>query len=408
MTIPSIWLPSSRQTTTPARRSLIYFIPGNPGLVEYYREYLTCLRGLLDERDRESKRGTAAPGGSGAAAAAAAGVDPMVYDVYGRNLPGFEDGESGAGTLVLEDVIEGVWEDVKRVVAAGNGVGEGAFGVDQVGARTDAERATEERYGEIILMGHSVGTFIAVEIYARAARSRRGYGAGRLDSEPGSTSGNSERKSVEDGGGVHLGRKVLLFPTVTHLARSPNGRIFTAAMRTVPFLPAYGYLLARLLLFAVPLAGLRWFVGRCMGFTRPTAEVTARWVKSRVGVRQTLTLARDEMVRIAEEEWVDEDGVWRARDVITDDDDDDGGGGGGGDQHDDIEMKTGNGQRERVFMYYGGEDRWVGIKEREEFIQRRKKDTDGGEGVKIMVDERGLSHAFCTREGEYPAPFGIA
>ncbi|UPL01922.1 hypothetical protein LCI18_012856 [Fusarium solani-melongenae] len=297
--VSNIWLPSNRHSGA-THHALIYYVCGNPGLIEYYTDFLKLLRGLLDKVEHDT-----------------------AYDIYGRNLFGFVDDEHEPfgpenQPWDLNGQIEGIYDDVA------------------------ARRVDSKPYDFVTLMGHSVGSYICVEIFHRHLESP--------DRAP----------------HLNLRHGFLLFPTLTHIARSPSGLKFTALRRAVPFLDTTTHIVARLLLSFLTVAGLTWLVQRVMGFTPPTASVTARWLKSRDGVRQAVHLGMSELETICEERWSEE--LWAA-------------------------SQGPKGDAPRFFVFYAKSDHWVDDGEREGFIERRR-----GGVTKIEVDEGDIPHAFCTRD----------
>jgi hypothetical protein len=112
-----------------------------------------------------------------------------------------------------------------------------------------------------------------------------------------------------------------------------------------------------------------------MGFTKQTAEVTAKWLKSRDGVWQAMHLGMSEMRTICEERWEEE--LWEA----TEGED----------------RSSGEGKVPKFFIFYGKDDHWVANHLRDAFIERRRME----EGhTRILVDEGDIPHAFCVRERE--------
>ncbi|KAI8656043.1 hypothetical protein NCS55_01258500 [Fusarium keratoplasticum] len=297
--VSNIWLPSHRHSEA-THHALIYYVCGNPGLIEYYTDFLKLLRGLLDKVEHDT-----------------------AYDIYGRNLFGFVDDEHEPfgpenQPWDLNGQIEGIYDDVA------------------------ARRADSKPYDFVTLMGHSVGSYICVEIFHR------------------------HLESPERAPHLNLRHGFLLFPTLTHIARSPSGLKVTALRRAVPFLDTTTHIVARLLLSFLTVAGLTWLVQRVMGFTPPTTSVTARWLKSRDGVRQAVHLGMSELETICEERWSEE--LWAA-------------------------SQGPKGDAPRFFVFYAKSDHWVDDGEREGFIERRR-----GGVTKIEVDEGDIPHAFCTRD----------
>ncbi|KAJ4263001.1 hypothetical protein NW762_006614 [Fusarium torreyae] len=291
---PQIWLPSEHYNGV-KQKALIYYICGNPGLIEYYTDFLNILRGLLSKIEKDT-----------------------AYDIYGRNLFGFSDDDhepfsSSNKPWDLNGQIEGIYDDVA---------------------------AKGEQHDFVILMGHSVGSYIAVEIFHRHMT-------------------DSSRAP-----NLKLRHGFLLFPTLTHLARSSNGVQFTILRRLIPFLDTAACLLARLFLGLLSVASVTWIVQRLLRHTQASADVTARWLKSRDGVLQAVHLGLSELETICEEKWSEE--LWAT-------------------------SGKENGAP-RFFVFYAKKDHWVDDGEREEIIKRR-------EGrARIVVDEGNIPHAFCTRE----------
>ncbi|KAF4431874.1 hypothetical protein F53441_13873 [Fusarium austroafricanum] len=293
--VPQIWLPSERSEGS-QQKVLIHYICGNPGLIEYYTDFLSHVRGLLNKIETDT-----------------------AYDIYGTNLLGFSDHDdhepfsSKNKPWDLEGQIEGMYD---IVAAKGKG------------------------YDVVILMGHSVGSYIAVEIFHR------------------------HMKNPKRAPHLKLRHGFLLCPTLTHLARSSNGVQFVLLRRFIPFLDTAATFLARLLLGLLSVASVTWIVQRLLGFTPASANITARWLKSRDGVHQAVHLGLTELEMICEEKWSDE--LWATA----------------GEE---------NGVP-RFFLFYAKKDHWVHDGERKGIMERR------GNMARIMVDEGDIPHAFCTRE----------
>ncbi|UKZ69772.1 uncharacterized protein TrAtP1_010776 [Trichoderma atroviride] len=319
--------PRQRGAQPYQKHALIYFICGNPGLVNFYVAFLDCLRGMLDAAD-EGEGGTA-------------------YDIYGRNLLGFSDddhepfGETN-GPWDLDGQIEGIYEDVaaRSVIP------------DDAGA--EGERGKGSRpYDFVVLMGHSVGAYISVEIMHRHMKD----GAERAPH-------------------LNLRHGFLLFPTLTHIASSPSGRR-VALLTKMPGMEKNAHRIAKLILGCIPYVCVLWIVTHVMGFTAQTAEVTARWLKSRDGVWQAIYLGGSEMRTICEERWEEE--LWEATE-------------------DDGRSGEGEAKMPKFFLFYGRNDHWVANHLRDAFIERRRRE----EGhTRILVDEGDIPHAFCVREREF-------
>jgi pimeloyl-ACP methyl ester carboxylesterase len=148
---------------------LIYFLTGNPGLIEYYRVFLTHLYGLLS-RDTDSNR-------------------DVEFQVYGRSLSGFEMSSSEIKTYKyrkdppygLQDQIRHAEDDVVELVEE----------VKDQGCRDV----------RVVLVGHSVGAYMSLEIVRRL----RAHGLAGEDFD------------------TRITGVVGLFPTVVDIARSESG-----------------------------------------------------------------------------------------------------------------------------------------------------------------------------------------
>lgn len=172
-------------TSSPANKKYhITFITGNPGLIEYYRQFLTHLHALLNISSNNAKSHTGAHD----------------FTVSGSSLVGFEVSKSLEGhskawkplglqhepPFNLVEVIDAAEKNVlSSVLETGGGDG-------------------------VILVGHSVGAYITLEIIqrhrARLEKLRR--------------LGSGEPRIV---GGI------CLFPTIEDIGESPRGKALTVS-----------------------------------------------------------------------------------------------------------------------------------------------------------------------------------
>lgn len=174
---------------------LVYFITGNPGLIQYYDEFLRHLHRKLNEAC-EWTDVTGKPS----------------FTVFGRSLQGFQLSERPTGgVLDLEGQIRSVQDSLHYVTS-------------WVGSRhrkTAKEDARHDGLGpvKVVLIGHSVGTYILLELIQRAKKKnetlldKRFYGAERTQ----------EADEIVTYLPDFIGG-ICLFPTITHLADSPTGR----------------------------------------------------------------------------------------------------------------------------------------------------------------------------------------
>ena len=151
---------------------VIFFVTGNPGLVEYYRTFLSHLYALLSASSSPSFRRTK-------------------YQVFGRSLSGFElDGDGSRSGCGLPHGLQKQIDVTER----------------ELGKLVVTETATSGQPPRVILVGHSVGAYILLEILRRHRE--------RLLENPKDDAADCMRIV----GGI------CLFPTVTHIAKSKSGR----------------------------------------------------------------------------------------------------------------------------------------------------------------------------------------
>lgn len=153
-----------------ARTYIIYFITGNPGLIEYYRSFLTHLYGLLT-RDSASNR-------------------DVEFQVYGRSLSGFEMKSHEINTMKWHKIPPyGLQDQIRHAE-------------DELTDLVEDVSDDGHRDVRVIVMGHSVGSYIALEIIRRL----RAHGMA------------GEDWATRIVGGVAL------FPTVLEIVRSESGQ----------------------------------------------------------------------------------------------------------------------------------------------------------------------------------------
>lgn len=201
---------------------LIYFITGNPGLIGYYTTFLTYLHVRLS-----------------AALAGRARIE-----VYARSLAGFEvagrqhnhshtaggsagqtngsnDDSSGRGRAVsvgprvagkklplglqgqIEDVEVRLWSQVMRREQEDEELAE----MEMNGEDEDADEDEEKLGGvKVILVGHSVGAYILIELMRRAGNTMKG-------------------KAIVGG--------ICLFPSIVDISKSRSGRTLGVSTSTI-------------------------------------------------------------------------------------------------------------------------------------------------------------------------------
>jgi alpha-beta hydrolase superfamily lysophospholipase len=155
---------------------LLYFITGNPGLIEYYRKYLTILTKEFASADSN-----------------------ILYHFVGFSLGGYElHGFQQESRLPLS-----LQEQVKHVEES---ISETAFELQsQQRTASDTKWWPIQKHLPVILVGHSVGAYIMLEIISRRQKWQREVQDPR----------EAPFKLI---GGI------CLFPTIIDIASSPSGR----------------------------------------------------------------------------------------------------------------------------------------------------------------------------------------
>ncbi|KAI3394242.1 hypothetical protein diail_2983 [Diaporthe ilicicola] len=319
--------PNEGQATAETRECLVYFLTGNPGLIDYYEPFLRSVRTHLDAI--ESKR-----------------QHRVAFHVYGRNLAGFDDADHdrpfNTGDNPPHDVEHQVQSCTKHIAAA-------------AGCIPAGRPRAGQPFDDVVLVGHSLGTYLALEVFHRHLH------------DPSAAPG------------LNLRSGVLLFATVADLAKSPKG-VQMDLMRRTPLLGRYAPLVARGLLSLVPAAVLRFVTSRVLGMDPHAAATTTRFLTSRDGVFQALYLGMDEMAVISNEVWAEE--LWEIGD----------------------EAVAHGTDVPKFFIFFGKKDHWVANKCRDEFIGKREEHA-AREGAprhkrgrtRIEIDEGNLPHDFCTK-----------
>ncbi|KAK8247617.1 hypothetical protein HDK77DRAFT_425932 [Phyllosticta capitalensis] len=317
-----------------ARRKnyLIYFITGNPGLIGYYDLFLSYLNLSLADRLPPSTQ--------------------VNFDVFGRSLSGFES-EARGGFLRRRCAASGY--PAEAAGGRGAGLRPGArppFGLEEQikGAEwalwdhVQGMREQQQEQGDfdpladddepnIILVGHSVGAYVAMEILRRWREKVNDAGTKEVN---------------EDQPGRIVGA-VCLFPTVTHIAKSDSGKKFSALL-SIPWIALILHMLATLLTFWIPSALLFHLVQLVARMPEDAARTTTAFIKSRHGIRQALHMARDELRTITHDKWDAE--LWGAA------------------LPSDLQQKQ-RAPRPQLYFLFGRKDHWVADETRDELIRLR-------------------------------------
>ncbi|KAJ5992257.1 hypothetical protein N7451_007981 [Penicillium sp. IBT 35674x] len=348
----------------------VFFVSGNPGLIGYYHPFLSLLAQNLVDRSQPQTQ-----------TEASSTTKKTSIQIYGCSLGGFEippDAEHGNGKsgkdgehsakhhlYDLEDQIRFVHRKLVDLMDLNNN---STYDASQ-GQKTESGSFIPAPKRKVILIGHSVGAYIAMEILRR---HREGIpDIETLPSETGPEKGLSESSSSSS---FDIVGGVMLFPTVKDIAHSPSGQKLTALLSFLPQLALIVSFFARILTSVLPSSTLKSVVRFVM--RNPPAhglDTTFEFLKSSGGVRQALHMAADEMRTITSDNWTDDVwGVGCTTEPIT-----------------------------RLFFYFGRNDHWVAEKTREEVVALRGREE--GLGPKMLVCEEGLPHAFCLKHSDIMA-----
>lgn len=213
--------PDSEESS--ASHHLIYFITGNPGLISYYKTFFQTLHELLTSSPTSSSD---------------------IFHIHGQSLAGFEDAALEpfrTNPYSLEDQISLSLNTLQSL-------------------HIPSGPKKSQPYTSIILIGHSVGSYILLELINRLRKS-------------------SSTLTIRAG--------ILLFPTVTHIAQSPSG-VKISTLFKIPDFPRRASFLASTLVSLVPRNWLKWLVGVVTKMPDDAAEITTRFLRSRMGIWQAL------------------------------------------------------------------------------------------------------------------------
>ncbi|KAJ5737605.1 uncharacterized protein N7483_002730 [Penicillium malachiteum] len=328
----------------------IFFISGNPGLIGYYHPFLSLLAQNLAEKEPESdKNQSQSP-------------NKTSFQINGCSLGGFEipSGSAKAEKRLysLEDQIRFVHQKLEALMHKTKSVSS-----SQESESDENESSSRARRHKVILIGHSVGAYIAIEVLRRHRD-----GIPSLEGIP-----EAESKSELEASRVFdIVGGVMLFPTVKDIAHSPSGQKLTTLLYFIPQLALLVGYFATILTALLPSTFLKFVIRSVMKNPPPHGlETTCTFLKSSGGVRQALHMAADEMRTITSDKWADDVwGVGHTSEPMT-----------------------------RLFFYFGRNDHWVAEKTRDEIIALRGQEGDKGTGEwlgpKMTVCEEGLPHAFC-------------
>lgn len=244
--------PRSLQHRPPSPVHLIFFIPGNPGLIGYYHTFLSLLCDGLYNSESKAKA--------------------SAYLVYGASLSGFQVDPKARSK---EELLVG--EDADPQSSSGQ-----PYTLREQVTLThrwlrsliwDLSRSSPAvmEYGlEVTLIGHSAGTYIALEVLRLI----------RTDFRPNPQWQTPARS-------INVKSLILITPTVIDIPLSPNGRIAVALFRWMPFLPQLAQGFMRAVSIPLPQRFIRWLVGRFVD-DPDIAETAVNFLTSKGMIRQAL------------------------------------------------------------------------------------------------------------------------
>jgi pimeloyl-ACP methyl ester carboxylesterase len=225
----------------------------------------------------------------------------------------------------------------------------------------------------VTLMGHSLGTWLSLEV-VRTIHERREATKDPIVDESGVLgvgviADNSYEWEVE--------ACMLLAPTIMDLAKSPSGVKASPVLRWLAFLPWLLQLAAAGLTWLLSDDAIARLVAAFMGLQKDEEGVitTTRFLRAPGSVRQALEMAKEELVEISVDKWGAE--VWGASHEAQ------------------VGAWSGQGGPHMYFLF-AQTDHWIASKTKDE-IQRTRGRRDGlGD---FAVDEKdGLVHAWCLRQ----------
>lgn len=320
---------------------LIFHITGNPALIEYYRDFLTHIHTTLSPHAK---------------------VLNYYFQIYGKSLPGFEVSSHSSNSNEPSDSIPQRVKGLEGQIQA-------AYSTLQNALQSYSEDGNLTDNPGVILIGHSVGAYIALEVIRSVQLGRFRNLQNDLD--------------VRFQHTPRIISAICLFPTVVDIAKSRCGRILTPLSK-IPYFPEIASGVVNLLTTILSQDTLLGLVKRITGMPARAAAITAAFLSSDTGVKAALAMARDEMRLITADRWDNE--VWGTE----------------------YESEIGE-QRPKLFFYFGEDDHWVADHTRDNLIAARGRIREGEEWKPVMeIDDLGIPHGFCIRHSDKVAEKVVA
>jgi Lipid-droplet associated hydrolase len=238
----------------------IFFLPGNPGLVQFYAGFLSLLHeGLNSSHETQNSPS---------------------FNVAGCSFAGFEIGDDRTPE---REKLYSITEQVDFSLARLRTYIQNCNKNSSPNVDSGHDHAPEERKAKVILIGHSFGTFVATEMLKRISNS-------------------TENDDFEIIGSI------LLFPPIPDLAKSPQGAKlsvllplllplsiilnnvnFVQSIGKWKYLPGVGSSFAKLVCM-LPLSWSSAAIRHVTGQPAFAVDTTQRFFGSRTGVAQALSV----------------------------------------------------------------------------------------------------------------------
>jgi pimeloyl-ACP methyl ester carboxylesterase len=321
-------------------RDIILFIPGNPGLLGYYDDFLSSLSVFSPLKDFLIA-GFSLGGFDVSASAHSEAIRGLQYPPDSPNGPIYG----------LRDQVDLTYRRVDALVSS----------LRQAESRNDGAV-------RVILIGHSVGAYIALEVIRRLHEERSKVVRGS----------NASSAYIVSGA-------ILLTPTVIDIAKSSYGRIVTPLLTYAPFLDNMTQWAVWGLLKTLPSSTLEGLVGKLTGMRGEKLQTTLRWLSSERGVKQTIFMGGQEMREIGSDTWGEE--VW------------------GADGNIEGEVGEEGWRVPRLVLYFAQKDYWIDNATRDEIVKARGKmkeqEVEGKSWPRIEIEESGrLVHGWCIEQSK--------
>jgi pimeloyl-ACP methyl ester carboxylesterase len=291
-----------------------------------------------------------------------------VFEFYGRSMAGFElgrvPGEEKDVSKLPKFLRKRKYYDLK---------GQIDFLEEQL--QECVEQMTRQANGrrpKVILIGHSVGSYILLELIQRHRKRLESFSMTEevhKESEPGLRKRKTYRHTTQQREPDIVGG-ICLFPTVVNISHSKKGRALTQLSR-IPHFPSILSGVSRVLTVVAPKPVLQFLVTLVTGLHGHNSEVTTEFIRSPRGVKQALHMGCDEMQSIKVDKWDAE--IWGA-----------------------AHSSPSQVPRPRLFFYFGEDDHWVADRTRDDLIALRGRADEYDHWKPWMeIDTMKIPHGFC-------------